>query len=94
MWLEQMKIGRKAVAGTLESSDVFVEVAPGSGGITIDIQSVVYEQFGGSIEETIRDVLRQNGVEAGSVTVNDKGALECTIRARVETAIKRGKGEL
>lgn len=82
------------MAGTLESSDVFVEVSPGTGGITIDIQSVVYEQFGTSIDETIRDVLRQNGVEDAAVAVNDKGALECTIRARVETAIKRGEGEL
>jgi len=43
-----MVIQKKACAGTLESSDIYVEVAPlpeGSG-IKLDLNSVVYAQFG------------------------------------------------
>ena len=35
-----------ASAGTLESSDVFVEIAPAENGIEIDLNSVVQAQFG------------------------------------------------
>jgi ribose-phosphate pyrophosphokinase len=33
------------------------------------------------------------GVERARLTVSDRGALECVIRARVETAVLRGRGE-
>ena len=39
------------------------------------------------------DVLKECAVEAASVRVADRGALECVLRARVETALLRGKGE-
>lgn len=88
-----MKIVKKASAGTLESSDVYVEVAPGSEGISLEIDSVVYAQFGDAIRETVLDVLNECGVEEASVRVADRGALECVLRARVETALFRGKEE-
>lgn len=85
-----MEIVRKASAGTMESSDVYVEVTPGQG-LQIELQSVVAQQFGAAIEATVRDVLADQGVENVLVRVVDRGALECVIRARVETAILRGK---
>lgn len=85
-----MEIVRKASAGTMESSDVYVEVTPGTG-LQIELQSVVAQQFGAAIEATVRDVLADQGVENALVRVVDRGALECVIRARVETAILRGK---
>lgn len=88
-----MKISDKAVAGTLESSDVFVEIAPGEGGVSLDLQSVVLDQFGDAIRDTVMDVLRRLGVESAKLTLKDRGALECTIRARVETAVRRAAGE-
>lgn len=88
-----MNIMRNAFAGTLESSDVFVKVSPGGQGITVDIQSVVLGQFGAAIEETVREVLGQLAVTDAAVEINDRGALECTIRARVETAVRRAGGE-
>lgn len=88
-----MKIVKTASAGTLESSDVYVEVAPVDEGISLEIDSVVYAQFGDAIRETVLDVLKDCGVEAASVRVADRGALECVLRARVETALLRGKGE-
>lgn len=87
------KIVRKVSAGTMESSDVYVELEPGEGGIRLELESVVYYQFGDSIRTVVLDMLKQFGVENAKVYVADRGALECVIRARVETAIVRGKGE-
>ena len=47
------------------------------------------KQFGPAIEAAVRQELARQGVEDAQVRVQDKGALECTIRARVETAILR-----
>ena len=80
---------KKAWAGTMESSDAYVEVEPAQE-LTVELQSVVQAQFGEAIEAAVRDVLAQCGVEKACVKVMDRGALECVIRARVETALLRG----
>ena len=85
------EVKKKASAGTLESSDVYVEIEPAAGGLVIDLQSVVQAQFGDAIEAAVRQVLQEQGVEHASVKVMDRGALECVIRARVETAVLRSK---
>ena len=85
-----MEIVRRASAGTMESSDAYVEVTPGTG-LQIELQSVVAQQFGAAIEQTVREVFAEQGVQNALVRVVDRGALECVIRARVETAILRGK---
>ena len=88
-----MEILRCSSAGTMESSDAYVEIMPDSSGLNIQVESVVEKQFGEKIRESIKDVLHEYGVEKVTVRVIDRGALECVIRARVETAIIRGKGE-
>lgn len=87
-----MKITKNASAGTLESSDVYVEIEPADS-LEIQLESVVLAQFGDDIMNVVRDVLQENAVEKANVHVTDRGALECVIRARVETAIVRGKGD-
>ena len=84
-------IGR-ATAGTLESSDVFVTLEPHDG-LQIDIDSVVKNQFGEEILRTVEDVLSELNVRNAKLSIVDRGALDCVIRARVETAVLRGKGE-
>lgn len=88
-------IKQRACAGTLESSDIFVEIepAPEGSGLALDITSVVYTQFGEEIEKVIRKTLSELAVTDAAVRVSDRGAVDCTIRARVETAVRRGKGE-
>lgn len=88
-----MEIIRCASAGTLESSDVYVEIEPGEAGVQVELQSVVLDRFGEAINRTVREVLSELCVEQANVRVVDQGALECVIRARVETAVLRGKGE-
>ena len=85
-----MKIVKNAVAGTLESSDVYVQVEPNEG-IEVAIESVVLVQFGDAIKASVMEVLAENEVVNVKVSVNDRGAIDCTIRARVETALKRAQ---
>ena len=86
-----MEIKNRASAGTMESSDAYVEIEPAKT-LSIELQSVVLGQFGQQIESVVRDVLREQGVENAAVRVVDRGALECVLRARVDTAVLRGKG--
>lgn len=86
-----MQIVKNATAGTMESSDVYVEIRPCTDGISVQLESVVAKQFGDSIRQVVKDVLGEMGVENAEVRVVDRGALECVIRARVETAVMRGK---
>ena len=87
-----MEIVRIASAGTMESSDAYVEIEPAES-LQIQLESVVLAQFGDDIRKTVTEVLQEQGVEKASVRVIDRGALDCVIRARVETAVIRGKGE-
>ncbi|NLM44403.1 MAG: citrate lyase acyl carrier protein [Clostridiales bacterium] len=84
-----MILKKPAVAGTLESSDVQIMVEPCEGKIEIIIQSSVLNQYGKQIKATIEDVLKRMDVTEAKVTVIDKGALDCTLRARLECAIFR-----
>ena len=88
-----MKIVKIACSGTLESSDVYVEIEPCDRGIQIELESVVKERFGDEIIKVTESVLKENGVDSAIIRLSDKGALECVIRARVETAIMRAGEE-
>ena len=88
-----MEIKLSASAGTMESSDAYVEIEPGTEGVKLQLESVVIGQFGDAIEKAVRNVLQELDVKNANVRVVDRGALECVIRARVETAVLRGKGD-
>lgn len=81
------------MAGTLESSDVQVTIEPSGDGITLDLSSSVLNRFGRQIKKTVLDTLESLGVGSARVTVVDKGALECTIKARVQCAVYRAAGQ-
>lgn len=80
-----MKIG---VAGTLESSDAMITVTENDTQEII-INSIVYDFFHKQIEQVIRETLKQMNVNNIKVVCEDKGALDCTIKARLITAIER-----
>ena len=84
-----MEIRKPAVAGTLESSDAQVTVEPGQGGVTLELQSSVMNQYGRQIKATVLETLERLGVDNVRITVVDKGALDCTLKARVECAVYR-----
>ncbi|APS29831.1 citrate lyase acyl carrier protein [Pectobacterium brasiliense] len=84
-----MKIVKESLAGTFESSDLLVKVAPADGKLTVVINSEVMKQFGHQIKQVVNDTLKELGVQEGTIIVDDKGALDCVIRARVQSAVLR-----
>lgn len=88
-----MEIKKTATAGTLESSDAYVVAEPFDT-LEVDLTSVVYEQFKDEIISQVKAVTDALGVSNAKITINDRGAVDCVIRARVETALKRAGGEM
>ena len=84
------EIIKTAIAGTDEKSDAVITVEPCENGLQVEIKSVVMNQFGPAIEASVREVLAEQGITNAIVRVADRGALDCVLRARVETAILRG----
>lgn len=85
-----MIIKQRSYAGTLESSDLLVEVLPPEDDcLDIEITSSVEKQFANIIHQVVKETLEEMGVQAALVVVNDKGALDCVIKARVQAAVMR-----
>lgn len=85
---EPMRISKTALAGTLESSDCQVTVEPAET-LELSVESSVENQYGEQIKESVLDVLNDLDVKSGTIKLVDKGALDCTIRARVSCAVFR-----
>ena len=83
---------KNSVAGTLESGDILIQIAPGDG-LQVELQSSVAAQFGRQIKAVIAETLTGLGIENAYVKATDKGALDCTIRARVTAAAVRATGK-
>jgi len=84
------KIKKSAYAGTLESSDVFVQIEPiEEDKIKIELQSSVEEMYGDDIRDSVKNVIEKLGISHISVKVQDKGALDYVIKARLQAAILR-----
>ena len=87
-----MVVKKSAMAGTMESSDAQVMVEPADS-LELDIQSTVQNQYGSQIKRTVLETLERLSVNNAKITIVDKGALDCTLKARVECAIFRSCGE-
>ncbi len=81
----------KTSAGSLESSDCLITINDSSE-LEIVIESVVFAQFGDQIKEVIVNTLNEHNITNVIVQCFDKGALDYTIKSRLETAINR-RGE-
>jgi citrate lyase subunit gamma (acyl carrier protein) len=88
-----MKIIKDAIAGTLESCDIQIMlVSNENNGIEIELKSSVEKQFGRQIRKVIKETLERLEIDNVRVVAADKGALDCTIKARVECAVHRACG--
>jgi citrate lyase subunit gamma (acyl carrier protein) len=86
-----LDLKRAGMAGTLESSDIMVVVEPREEeGIEIYLESPVEKQFGDQIRKVILDTLNELGICKAVLRAKDKGALDCVIKARIQTAVYRG----
>ena len=83
---------KNAIAGTLESGDIMISIGPGEG-LQVELQSTVAAQFGRQIKAVIVETLEGLGIRDAAVQAVDKGALDCTIRARVTAAAVRATGK-
>ncbi|MDR1481017.1 MAG: citrate lyase acyl carrier protein [Synergistaceae bacterium] len=77
-----------ASAGTLESSDCLVTVVPA------EVDGIRYEGANRAIflnrtEKIAREIMERYPIENASIRIQDQGALEVTLRARIETAVER-----
>jgi len=85
-----MKIINKAQAGSFESSDIMILVEPAeASGRHIELESNVQLQYGDQIRALINKKLDEMGVKDIHLIARDKGALNPTICARIETAVIR-----
>lgn len=84
---------KTSTAGTMESGDIMIQIAPTDRpGLNVELQSSVEYQFGDQIRQVITETLTSLGVTQADVHATDKGALDCTIRARVTAAAVRATG--
>lgn len=78
-------------SGTFESSDVIflIEPLPDNSGRKLEIFSSVMQQYGPSFNRIVTEMLDEYQMTDIHLIAKDKGALEPTIKARLETAINR-----
>ena len=78
-------------AGTLESNDIVITVGPRDegAGMVVELQSLVLVQYGEQIRKVIEDTVRAQGIADIYIKAVDRGALDCTVRARTLTALLR-----
>ena len=90
-----LKLRKAAQAGTVESSDIQVSIAPASSGagIQLELVSPTLQQYGEHIKALITKILKDEGVNDAVVQANDKGAIDCVIEARVKTALGRAAAQ-
>lgn len=85
---------KTAQAGTVESMDCVVTVreeAPGKG-LGIELQGASVARFRSVMEKTVRGKAEELGLTDATLSIQDNGALDVVLRARVETAVKRFLG--
>ena len=87
-------ITKESVAGTLESSDAMVYASPNpGGGRLISINSSVGQQFAPQIKASAEAVLNRLNIADVALQIEDKGALDCVLQARVKAALLRAGAE-
>lgn len=87
-----MNLAGKGRAGTLESGDILIEVEPSLGETEIFLRSSVMRLYGQQIQEVLLLTLAELDLQGVMLTAQDKGALNCTIKARLLTAVARAGG--
>ena len=82
---------RNSKAGSLESSDLLVVIEEKEAGQELEIvmNSIVEKQYGDRIIEIAHEIAALKGMDNVLILIQDRGALDYAIRARIETAIER-----
>ena len=83
-------VGEAGHRGERARSDCWVRVEPrADGGVELCVKSKVEAMYGEAVRGTCRAALDGLGVRHAAVTVEDQGALDFVLAARIEAAVKR-----
>ncbi|HYL81571.1 MAG TPA: citrate lyase acyl carrier protein [Candidatus Acidoferrum sp.] len=84
------RIGEAGQRGERVRSDCWVRLEPRtSGGLELCVKSKVEAMYGDAVRATCREVLEALGVRHAAVSVEDEGALDFVLAARIEAAVTR-----
>lgn len=87
------KIIKKASVGNAkQNADCIITIEPRSRGIKLELNSLVKNQYGAQIERAVASELKKQEISAAKITIEDRGAIDPVLRARLECVIKRGRG--
>lgn len=76
------------MTGSLESSDCLITLYETHTPL-IEVDTIVHDAFHDHILHLIKDMLKTHALEHLSVRVQDKGALDYAIKARLKAALER-----
>lgn len=76
-------------AGSIAKNDLLVQLELGGKGRDLEIHSKVEKKFGEAIRKDIMFVLEKYRIQNVKVQINDLGAMDFAVKARMETAVKR-----
>ena len=82
-----------SVGNVDQNADCVITIEPGKNGLELELQSLVAAQYGDAIKASTMDELKKYGIENAKLTIVDRGAIDCVLRARLEAVIKRGMGK-
>ena len=83
-------MNNKGIAGNIAKSDCYVEFNRSSdGGIKVYLNSKVEAYYGEHIRNLAENVLKALGIKNGELKIEDQGALDFVISARIEAAVKQ-----
>lgn len=89
------RIGEAGKKGPDVRSDCYIKVELlDEGGINLSVKSKVEAMYGDKIRERIYDALKYFGINNATINVEDSGALDYVISARLECALKRADGNI
>ena len=71
-----------------------VTVEPGEGKVDFSLESSVINQYGNQLRKVALETLKNLDIDNVRITIVDKGALDCTIKARVEGAVFRSLDQI
>ena len=82
---------RRGQAGSLESCDalVVVELSDEKKGLLLELDSPSLLSYEDDMKNAVIETLSSLGVTDALVKIQDRGSLDFTLRARVETAARR-----
>ncbi len=89
-----MEIKETASAGTVDKCDCLITVSKGEGYVKINLTSKVLYEYGDSIKNIILQTLKKLHINDITVDVEDMGAFEYVIVARLEAAIYRSQKQM